>query len=105
MLRSPAAIPAGTTELGLTARNDTDGDGITYRLLIDGQAAGSCIRRTPSARSSLVRSRYWPGPWQSRGSLWRAYCFTGELHRVSVRLYKQGDLDGEMIANAEMARQ
>ena len=106
VLRSPAAIPPGTTELGLTARNDTDGDGITYRLLIDGQEAGAL--HSPNTFGPFIS---WSGLdiGRDRGSpvgrYGAPYCFTGELHRVSVRLHTQGDLDGEMIANAEMARQ
>ncbi|MDF1735065.1 MAG: arylsulfatase [Minwuia sp.] len=106
VLRSPAAIPSGTKELGLTARNDTDGDGITYRLLIDGQEAGSL--HTPLTFGPFIS---WSGLdiGRDRGSPVGAYeapySFTGELHRVSVRLHQARGLDGEMIANAEMARQ
>ncbi len=106
VLRSTGVIATGVTELGLEARNDPEGDGITYRLLIDGQEAGSL--HTPLTFGPFIS---WSGLdiGRDRGSPVGAYeapySFTGELHRVSVRLHQARGLDGEMIANAEMARQ
>lgn len=106
VLRSAAAIPAGTEELGLEARNDREGSGITYRLLVGGQEAGTL--HSPHTFGPFIS---WSGLdiGRDRGSpvgrYGAPYSFTGELHRVSVRLHPQGGLDGEMIANAEMARQ
>lgn len=106
VLRSAAAIPAGTEELGLEARNDREGSGITYRLLVAGQEAGTL--HSPHTFGPFIS---WSGLdiGRDRGSpvgrYGAPYSFTGELHRVSVRLHPQGGLDGEMIANAEMARQ
>lgn len=106
VLRSAAAIPAGTGELGLEARNDREGSGITYRLLVGGQEAGTL--HSPHTFGPFIS---WSGLdiGRDRGSpvgrYGAPYSFTGELHRVSVRLHPQGGLDGEMIANAEMARQ
>lgn len=106
VLRSAAAIPAGTEELGLEARNDREGSGITYRLLVGGEEAGTL--HSPHTFGPFIS---WSGLdiGRDRGSpvgrYGAPYSFTGELHRVSVRLHPQGGLDGEMIANAEMARQ
>ncbi len=108
---SDQPVPPGTTTLGLRSRQVADdgearGPGIVYTLLIDGQEAGS-------VRSHLSFGPFvsWSGLDIGRdrgspvGNYEAPYSFTGRLTHVGVDLHPRAPLDGEMIGNAEMARQ
>lgn len=110
-VESDQPIPSGTVTLGLRSRQvpahgDGQPSGIVYTLLIDGQDAGTV--RTHLSFGPFVS---WSGLdiGRDRGSPVGAYdapySFTGTLTHVGVDLHPRGALDGEMIGNAEMARQ
>ena len=115
IVTSSRRVPAGAHRLGVRvdrlvreappAKGSRTGVS-EYTLLIDGEPAGSL--KTELAFRSLIS---WSGLdiGRDRGSPVSRYEapfeFTGKLLRVTVRMRDDQKLDGESVANAQMARQ
>ena len=115
IVTSSRRVPAGVHRLGVrvdrlvreTPPAKGSRTGVSeYTLLIDGEPAGSL--KTELAFRSLIS---WSGLdiGRDRGSPVSRYEapfeFTGKLLRVTVRMRDDQKLDGESVANAQMARQ
>ena len=115
IVTSSRRVPAGAHRLGVrvdrlvreTPPAKGSRTGVSeYTLLIDGEPAGSL--KTELAFRSLIS---WSGLdiGRDRGSPVSRYEapfeFTGKLLRVTVRMRDDQKLDGESVANAQMARQ
>jgi len=98
------AVPSGRHRLGVAVRSEAGKRHIT--LLIDGAAAGGS--ETHLGFNTFIS---WSGLdiGRDRGSPVADYdapfAFTGQLAKVEVTMDVQAPLDGEAIAEAEMARQ
>jgi arylsulfatase A-like enzyme len=101
---SDRLVPAGHHRLGVAVRHEPGKRAIT--LLIDGEAAGS--GETDLGFHSFIS---WTGLdiGRDRGSPVADYpapfAFTGALKKVTVTMDPDQTLDGEMVGEAEMARQ
>ena len=115
IVTSSRRVPAGVHRLGVrvdrlvreTPPAKGSRTGVSeYTLLIDGESAGSL--KTELAFRSFIS---WSGLdiGRDRGSPVSRYEapfeFTGKLLRVTVRMRDDQKLDGESVANAQMARQ
>ncbi len=101
---SPEPIAPGLRKLALRCRQGSDGR--TFTLAIDGRVAGEV--KTHIGFATFIS---WSGLdiGRDRGSPVAPYAapftFTGKLRRVVVTMDADQDLDGELLGEAEMARQ
>lgn len=102
---SDRPVPASATRLGVVARRSDEGPR-TFTLTIDGRPAGAV-----TATTGFVTLISWSGLdiGLDRGSPVADYpapfAFTGTLRKVTVSMEDDQALDGEAVAEAEMARQ
>lgn len=102
---SDRPVPVTATRLGVVSRQSPEGPR-TFTLTIDGQAAGAV-----TATTGFVTLISWSGLdiGLDRGSPVADYpapfAFTGALKSVTVSMEDDQALDGEAIADVEMARQ
>ena len=101
---SAGPIPPGLRKLALRCRQGADGR--TFTLAVDGQVVGEV--KTHIGFATFIS---WSGLdiGRDRGSPVAPYAapftFTGKLRRVVVTMDADQDLDGELLGEAEMARQ
>lgn len=101
---SAGPIPPGLHKLALRCRQGSDGR--TFTLAVDGQVVGEV--KTHIGFATFIS---WSGLdiGRDRGSPVAPYAapftFTGKLRRVVVTMDADQDLDGELLGEAEMARQ
>ncbi|MFZ3008675.1 MAG: arylsulfatase [Phenylobacterium sp.] len=101
---SAGPIPPGLRKLALRCRQGSDGR--TFTLAVDGQVVGEV--KTHIGFATFIS---WSGLdiGRDRGSPVAPYAapftFTGKLRRVVVTMDADQDLDGELLGEAEMARQ
>ena len=105
-VRSDRPVPATARRLGVVSRATGEGLNRTFTLTIDGEPAGEGL-----ATHGFVTLISWSGLdiGLDRGSPVADYpapfTFTGELNKVTVTMDDDQALDGEAVAEAEMARQ